>query len=346
MIVLEENGKARTMGAIKGFIDGYSDSFILAVGLWPFFSALLTLPILAVLYRRDGRLRLGSVIATYLSVLYLIGLACFTLYPLPSGEAGPGITYGIPPQLNPLAFVGDIAKDGVRAVAQIVANVIFFVPLGFIFGRLLRWSLPRSAVMGLLTSLLIETAQLTGFFGLYPYAYRTFDVDDLAWNTSGALIGWGIAALVNRVLPEDALSPEQELTRSPGFVRRCVAFWLDVTLVWATALVVVTLVQVLARAFGWEQLDQAAFELLSFWVFGAGFVLAEGVVPLLRGGCTLGGSFVRMTCETRERTGARRVAFFAVRLAVLAALVAFSPVMVPAMIICYAVARQMPYDAL
>ncbi len=98
----------------------------------------LTLPILAMLYRRDGRLRAPSVIGTYLSVLYVLGLGCLTLYPLPDGNAGPGITYGVPANYNPLAFIGDIAKDGARAVFQIVANVAFFVPLGFIASRLLR----------------------------------------------------------------------------------------------------------------------------------------------------------------------------------------------------------------
>lgn len=332
------------MDTVKRFIGGYSDSFALAIGVWPFASVLLTLPILAVLYRRDGRLRLVSVVSTYLSVLYLIGLVCFTLYPLPSGESGPGITYGIPPQLNPLAFIGDVARDGVRAVAQILANVVFFVPLGFIAGRLLRWGLGRSAVLGLLTSLLIETAQLTGLFGLYQYAYRTFDVNDLMWNTSGAVIGWGVAALANRAVPEGALSPEQELTHSPGFVRRCVALWLDLTLVWALSIGIATIAQLAVRGVGGEGAAQGVFETVSFWVFAVAFVAAEGVVPLVRGGCTLGGSFVRMSCETRERTGGRRLAFFAARLVTLAVLAAFSFAAVPVLLAFYAVKRCMPYD--
>ena len=80
---------------------GFTDSFAIALGLWPLVSMFLTLPILAMLYRRDGRLRAPSVIGTYLSVLYVLGLGCLTLYPLPDGSAGPGITYGVPRELQP-----------------------------------------------------------------------------------------------------------------------------------------------------------------------------------------------------------------------------------------------------
>lgn len=89
------------MGMIERFINGYSENFMLAVGLWPLAATALTLPILAYLYHRDGRLKFVSVVSTYLAVLYLLGLGCFTLYPLPSGDSGLGITYGVPWQLNP-----------------------------------------------------------------------------------------------------------------------------------------------------------------------------------------------------------------------------------------------------
>ena len=148
------------------------------MALWPLASLLLTLPILAYLYHRDGRLRAASAVSAYLAVLYVLGLGCFTLYPLPDGTSGPGITYGIEPRFNPLGFLDDLAKDGVRALPDMVANVAFFVPLGFIAGRLLRWRFAMTLAAGFGTSLLIETAQLTGLFGLYPYAYRMFDVLD------------------------------------------------------------------------------------------------------------------------------------------------------------------------
>jgi hypothetical protein len=43
--------------------------------------------------------------------------------------------------------------------------------------------------LGLAVSLLIELTQLTGVWGVYPCAYRLFDVDDIVTNSFGALLG-------------------------------------------------------------------------------------------------------------------------------------------------------------
>ena len=142
------------MGALGSFLSSFSESFTAAVIMWPFLSFLLTMPILAFLYHRDGRLRFASAAAAYCSVLYLAGLACFTLYPLPTGDAGPGITYGIPPQFNPLNFIFDIVKDGRKAVFQTLFNVVLFLPLGFIAGRFLQMKLPAADHLGACRELL------------------------------------------------------------------------------------------------------------------------------------------------------------------------------------------------
>ena len=138
-----------------GFILSFTDKFVAALSLWPFASFMLTLPILAYLYHRDGRLKVWSAAGAYLVVLYFLGLGCFTLYPLPSGTEGLGITYGIAPQLNPIAFVGDIYRDGITAVLQIVMNVVFFVPLGFIASRAFHMRFQTTLLLGFATSLLI-----------------------------------------------------------------------------------------------------------------------------------------------------------------------------------------------
>lgn len=335
------------MGRIETFLGGYSENFAVALAAWPFFSFTLTLPILAYLYHRDGRLRLTSVVTVYLAVLYMLGLGCFTLYPLPSGNEGLGITYGIPWQLNPLAFVGDIAKDGIHAVLQILFNVVFFVPLGFIAGRFLRMGLVKSALLGLAVSLAIEAAQGTGLFGIYSYSFRTADVDDLIWNTSGAIVGWLAASWFARVLPPGALAEEDEVTASPSFLRRFVAFWLDMTLVGVATMVLCAIISFVVWSvseLAWLANSEAFKDSWMFWVSGVLFVVVEGVVPFVRKGQTPGGSFVRMTCETRERTGWHRVAFFVLRLIVLGLALPYFPLAVPLLLIFYAIKRCMPYD--
>lgn len=329
------------MNLIRHFLAGYTENFLLALALWPLASAALTLPILAWLYHRDGRLRFGSAVSTYLAVLYVLGLGCFTLWPLPSGGSGPGITYGIPWQLDPLAFVGDFLREGVSTLPQIAFNVVLFMPLGFIAGRLLRWGLGRSVVVGLLASLVIEAAQGTGLFGVYPYAYRTADVDDLIYNTAGAALGWACAAALARVLPPGALAEEGEVTHAPGLVRRCVALWLDTLLVSLIALVAGGAV---GAALGLAGAGEGVRDQLVDAVLYASFVWIELVVPWRHGGSTPGGAFVRMSCETRERTGTRRTAFYVARALVLGGAYLFYPLAWPALVLFYLFARRMPYD--
>ena len=330
------------MGYLAQFLGRFSESFAAAVALWPLASMVLTLPILAYLYHRDGRLRAASAVSAYLAVLYVLGLGCFTLYPLPDGASGPGITYGIEPRFNPLGFLDDLAKDGVRALPDMVANVAFFVPLGFIAGRLLRWRFAPTLALGFGASLLIETAQLTGLFGLYPYAYRMFDVLDLFCNTMGAAFGWSGTVLAGRLLPPSESAREGRVTDRPGFVRRAVAYWIDLTVMGVVLTVLLAAASVVMHAAG-----DSSWADGSWWERAAAiavFVAFEGVVPWLRQGRTLGGGFVRMTCETRPRAGWQRLAFYVARVLTLAAAVALPPLLAMALLLFYAFARRMPYD--
>ena len=321
------------MNLIRRFLSGYTENFLLAVTLWPLASLALTLPILAWLYHRDGRLRFGSAVSTYLAVLYVLGLGCFTLYPLPSGDSGLGITYGVPWQLDPLAFVGDFAREGVSTLPQIAFNVALF--------RLLRWGFWKSVIVGLLTALVIETAQGTGLFGIYPYAYRTADVDDLIYNTLGAVLGWLAASALACALPPDALAEEGEVTHEPGFIRRCVAFWLDMLLVTLVSLVVGGVTGlVLAMLGASEGVRSHAMDLVLY----AAFLWVELVAPWRHAGSTPGGAFVRMSCETRVREGARWAAFYVLRVVLLGAAYFFFPILWPVFALFFLFARRMPYD--
>ena len=108
---------------IDNYLSTFSDSFSIAVLMWPLFSLLLTLPFLFALYRRDGWLTLSAVFAIYAAILYAIGLICFTLYPLPSGDSGPGITYGIEPILNP-GYTSPFYRNQLLAEAMVMFKMI------------------------------------------------------------------------------------------------------------------------------------------------------------------------------------------------------------------------------
>lgn len=333
------------METVARFLGSYADNFIVAIGMWPIFSFMFTLPILAYLYHRDGRIRMASAVSVYLVVLYVLALGCFTLYPLPRGDEGLGITYGIAPQLNPLGFVGDLQKDGLSAVPQILANVVFFVPLGFIASRLLRLNPLWSVAIGFAASLAIEITQLTGFWGVYPYAYRTFDVDDLLWNTSGAAIGWLAAAVVARVLPPGSLAEDGDVADKPGLIRRGVALWLDTLLIGIVAAIAAMVVRLAALLAGCNDYVSIG-ETWMPAIYGVSFVIVEGVIPWMRRGQTPGGAFVRMTCEMRERTVLRRIVFYLARLATLACLLWYFPPIALVLLVFYAFKRKMPHDCI
>ena len=362
------------------FLAGYRQQLIYALLLWPLASLAVTMPVLAILYHRDGRVRLRSFAGAYLVVLYLLALVCFTQLPLPSGTSGPGITYGRTPQFDPLNFVDDIRSGSATAIAQIVYNVVFFVPLGYVAHRFWRRGLLGATAIGFAVSLLLEVAQLTGLFGIYPYSYRIFDVDDIACNTLGCAIGWLCGGFAGIVAPVERGRVTQ-LCTSPGLMRRAVALSVDLLVMVAScAALTFAAVAVLrpTRAASWVATASSAADLsgdswLLSWA-GVRHVLATGwgfvssalaspglsrvilasaclalivfecLVPLARGGRTIGGGYVHMTFETRPRRGALRAAFYLARLATLAALAALPLGTGVVLVAFWLVTRRMPYD--
>lgn len=256
----------------------FSKPFALAIAIWPFLSLLLTLPVLALLYHRDNRLRFTSALTAYLVVLYLIALACFT------------------------------------------------------------------------TSLLIETTQLTGIWGIYPCAYRLFDVDDLITNTLGGILGYAMGSIVTHFLPQQRID-EDAITTEPGFVRRCVALAIDLFLVETASLSVTALIYLVGVLFDVNRANNvnAAVSAVATIVM---FVLFEGIIPWRRAGRTLGGGFTRMTVETRERSGMRRIVFYTLRALVLYCAVYglwtdrgfYALLLGIALIVFWRVKKRMPYD--
>lgn len=323
-----------------GFLSAFTQPFLMSVLVGVFASIVLTLPILAVLYHRRNRLEFSTVMSVYLAILYIFVLAFFTLYPLPDNPAVYCATHDLQPQLNPLEFFTDIREAGLTAILQIGMNVAFFLPLGFILKRMFRWRWYAIIPLGFAVSLLIETAQLTGLFGIYPCSYRLFDVDDLVWNTSGAVIGMWIAAIWNRIDPPEAVS--KSLVTKPGLIRRLVAFIIDYFLVVVVSAVIII-------PFNFLVGDSEAQKVISTVVTAVVFICAQAVLPWFRGGQTLAGRFVNMSFETKRRSGLMRVVFYVVRVIVLGGAILWTEggwyaLLVLALLVFWLVKRCMPYD--
>ncbi len=207
-------------------------------------------PWAAVQYRRRGGLGFGNTVLAFITVVYALALVTYTLLPLPdTSDVAVLCRSASGPQLRLFAFVGDIAKEGGLsgprsllanpAAAQVIFNVILFVPLGmlvrhlFLHGRFLAGVI-SGTVVGFAVSLLIEFTQLTGDWFLYPCAYRLFDVDDLFANTLGALVGTLISPVLV-IFVRNRASTTADVARPVTRTRRAFGMFCDLLAITLTS---------------------------------------------------------------------------------------------------------------
>ena len=117
-----------------------------------------------------------------------------------------------------------------------------------------------------------------------------------------------MGSIVTHFLPQQRID-EDAITTEPGFVRRCVALAIDLFLVETASLSVTALIYLVGVLFDVNRANNvnAAVSAVATIVM---FVLFEGIIPWRRAGRTLGGGFTRMTVETGERSGMRRIVFY------------------------------------
>lgn len=150
---------------------------------------------LALLIGLAGRRPRTADMALVAAVLLVLALALLPLPDLARLECGQAPL----PRLKLLGFLDETARLAARnaplrawltdiTLVTTVMNVALFAPVGLALAwRGLRWPAAAGLAMGLTAG--IELAQLTGLFGLYPCAWRTFDIDDLWLNTLGVMAG-------------------------------------------------------------------------------------------------------------------------------------------------------------
>lgn len=149
-------------------------------------------------------------VITALFALFLSSILSLTLTPIGSANSvtNPELYY-------PRFYVGwswqqawnltegmGLRRFATTVYAQLFFNIAMFIPLGFFTAGCLRWGLRATALSGFALSTFIELSQLTGNWGLAGFTYRTFDVDDIVNNTTGAVLGavciWTVRAIQKR----------------------------------------------------------------------------------------------------------------------------------------------------
>lgn len=191
----------------------------------------LFVPFVALSYRRRGHLSVPRAMLWAAALVYFWAIWTYTLLPLPD----PDSIRCVGVVTDPIEIVRDVrtalaAPGGTLthpAVLQLVFNVLLFVPLGFLLRVLGGRRLLTALLIGLGLSLFVETTQLTGVWGIYPCAYRFFDVGDLMTNTVGA----GVGSVVGLVVPAAhrglAKAADADLPRPVTRGRRALAMLCD-----------------------------------------------------------------------------------------------------------------------
>ena len=140
-----------------------------------------------------NKINIFKCIGNLIFLVYIVAVLSITnvLYIKPSD-----FTYmHTAPNLVPLVNrISDFMGNPQSVLRQVVLNIIFFMPFGFLFTMLYLKKdkkLLKVFVIALVFSTCIETTQF--FVG------RFMDVDDIIWNTSGAVIGSIIYSLNNNL---------------------------------------------------------------------------------------------------------------------------------------------------
>ena len=265
-------------------------SGLLAVIAGGVVAVLAFVPFVAVSYRRRGGLTLWRTLLWAGAAVYFWAIWTYTLVPLPDGESYrcAGVN------LRPFEFVDEIrAAVAVSGryltdpvVLQVALNVLLFLPLGFFLRVLGGRGILIAGLAGLVVSGIIETTQLTGVWGIFPCAYRVFDVDDLIANTSGALLGSVLAFAVPAQHRGVQKSPDAEQPRPVRRRRRLLGIVCDVVGVWLVGFAVSVVVQAAIALTAGDAATFASDEVAS--LAGTGVSAAVWLVAILRTGRSVG----------------------------------------------------------
>ena len=250
---------------------------------------LLTFPVALIFltyhhYHRHGTFRGWSAVLTTATFMYATGVIAFVFFPFPDVGtsnciAGEARVHAQLVPLNSLEDILDVSRTagfpGVLTTVtflQVALNVLLLVPLGMLLSYRYKRSFGVTVLVGLGVSLLIEITQGTAVYSAFDCPYRLADVDDLITNTAGAAIGWVIATILVRWLPDPTPSPHADLG-PPRMLRRLFSALLDV--------IALVLVGILVRGVVLIILRPTAATLDESWVSASMTFLDVVVVALV-----------------------------------------------------------------
>ncbi|MBC1475421.1 VanZ family protein [Listeria grandensis] len=138
--------------------------------------------------------------------IYLTGVVGYTMFPIMANsmliEDTRALREGVSGiNVVPFATIWEIYiysgdMDVSQGIFQVVANVIMFIPLGCLYPLCSKYKVgwKRMFLIVITLSMSIELLQLLQNI-LYQSAFKYVDIDDLIWNVSGGMIGYGLFRL-------------------------------------------------------------------------------------------------------------------------------------------------------
>ncbi len=293
-------------------MEAYLEPIKVALLVFPFIALLITLPYLIYQYHKFGSVPILRSAIVYTFVLYLLAAFFLVILPLPTREEV-ALMPTKQPQLIPFQFITDIANhtkivwNDPSSYLTLIQNptvytVLFNIVLTIPFGIYLRYYFEKKwskvLLASFLLSLFFEITQLTGLFGIYPKAYRLFDVDDLLMNTLGGMIGYGITPLFTKFLPSRKKIDEKSYQKGQevSFYRRIVAFLIDLFFFFLFFLIGTAFFK-----------DVKHYETMSLILFFLYYIL----IPILTNGYTIGKFIVKIKLVYKGQKG--RVFFLFLR---------------------------------
>ena len=213
---------------------------------FPLVALLLAVPYALYQYRRFGAISIWKTFVVFTFILYFLCAVSLIVFPLPADHSAV-VESARTPQLHPFHVIDQIRETtdfslsdrstwgpALRSpvVYEAIFNVMLTVPLGAYLCYLFRCRWWMALLIGMATTLLFETSQLTGLFGLYAHPYRLFDVDDLILNTTGTMLGFWLMIPLAWALPSMDEVNEQARERGSSrasLTRRALAAVVDLT---------------------------------------------------------------------------------------------------------------------
>ena len=274
----------------------YFISIRTAIVVFPLIALLFSIPFVLHQYHKYGSINPFRVLIVYSFILYLITIYFLVILPLPNKEEviyKPNMI-----KLIPFGFINDFIRESsfvindpttyLKAIKEpcfytVIFNIFMTIPFGMYLRYYFKCNFKKTLFISFILSLFFELTQVSGLYGLYPYPYRVFDVDDLIMNTLGGIIGYFIMGFVDNFLPtrekidEDSLEAGEVVS---GF-RRITMFSLDCFL------------YILIFAFISLFISNKYIPLIVFVIY---FI----IYPYFKNGQTLGSKFLNVRLEFKK----------------------------------------------